>query len=65
MVRLRGQMSEQALAQGAQPDEDESAVRTAALALIEGPAERIEPAWMGGRALDLEAALERASSDGP
>jgi len=50
---------------GAQPDEDESAVRTAALALIEGPAERIEPAWMGGRALDLEAALERASSDGP
>jgi hypothetical protein len=48
---------------GAQPDEDETAVRAAALALIEGPAERIEPAWMDGRALDLEAALERASAD--
>lgn len=46
---------------GAEPDEDEQAIRTRAVELLSRDVHVVETAWAEGRALDLGSALELAA----
>jgi hypothetical protein len=49
---------------GAQPDDDEAAVRDEALSFISQPGAALDEEWTSGRSLDLEAAFARAAAGG-